>query len=124
MASVVKTLSLCLCLIAFVTLEIKAQTTDRTSEFQALCDRYRTVMNDCEEKLPGLVTADEQALLNSADNNQVCLEEEGETNFADACEILESVCIRVVSCPASARFRRSSSVSASAESSVESSETD
>eukprot|EP00057_Strongylocentrotus_purpuratus_P022021 XP_011676495.1 PREDICTED: uncharacterized protein LOC105444233 isoform X2 [Strongylocentrotus purpuratus] len=123
MASVVKTLSLCLCLFAFVTLEIKAQTTDRTSEFQALCDRYRTVMNDCEERLLEVVTADELALVNLVEQNKVCLEEEGETKFTDACEILEEVCIRAVTCPATARYRRSSSVSAES-TSVESSETD
>nr|XP_054772551.1 uncharacterized protein LOC129280571 [Lytechinus pictus] len=123
MAQSVKTLCVCLCLIAFFAMGVKAQTTDRTAQFEALCDRYRLVVDTCEEDLKGLLTSTEQNLFDEAENDMVCLLEEGEQNSADACEILEKICLEVVDCSSTARFRRSSSVSAES-SSVESSETE
>ncbi|XP_054772717.2 uncharacterized protein LOC129280730 [Lytechinus pictus] len=123
MAQSVKIFCVCLCLIAFFAKGVKAQTTDRTAQFEALCDRYREVVDTCEEDLRGLLTSTEQNLFDEAENSMVCLVEEGEQNSADACEILEKICLEVVDCSSTARFRRSSSVSAES-SSVESSETD
>nr|XP_054765401.1 uncharacterized protein LOC129272279 [Lytechinus pictus] len=120
MAQSVKTLCVCLCLFAFFAMGIKAQTTDRTAQFEALCDRYRQVVDTCEEDLRGLLTSTEQVLFDEAENDMVCLVEEGEQESADACEILEKICLEVVDCTSTARFRRSSSVSAES-SSVESS---
>ncbi|XP_054772709.2 uncharacterized protein LOC129280720 [Lytechinus pictus] len=123
MAQSVKTFCVCLCLVAVFAMAVKAQTTDRTAQFEALCDRYRQVVDTCEEDLRGLLTLTEQELFDGTENNMVCLVKEGEQNSAEACEILEKICLEVVDCSSTARFRRSSSVSAES-SSVESSETD
>ncbi|XP_063951693.1 uncharacterized protein LOC129280709 [Lytechinus pictus] len=123
MAQSVKALCVCLCIVAFFAMGVKAQTTmttDRTAQFKALCDIYRLVVDTCEEDLRGLLTSTEQNLIDEAENDMVCLLEEGEQNSADACEILEKICLEVVDCSSTARFRRSSSVSAES-SSVESS---
>ena len=88
----------------FALIAIFTAQTDRTAEFQALCETYRTQLNaDCEEFIENPPSAIE-TLLAEVTSGSICLVEEGQQEQeTDACEILEKLCTQVVTCTASGK---------------------